>query len=294
MWQREYDVELVLDRLGIDYRLGNDGQANGLCPFHDEHRASWGISLDSGLWLCRACGEKGNLVQLASRIRGTSPYRAQAWMRSSMTGVMCAPAKPATIPEVRVSARNFRRFWSADRPSDDLLESRRIDRATGSEYHLRADSDTWLIPVTSSVDETVMLGWQRKGPEGHPVNIPAGMHFGSALFGYHQARGHWPRILVESPLDVATLASAGIRGAVASFGTCVSGEQAQALLALADSLNPVLLALDNDDAGRKATARLVKEHPGMFAVFDYRDCPAKDPGDMTAGEIGKLFAVHLT
>ena len=38
------------------------------CPFHDDRHASLSIDLERGFWICFACGERGGLQSLASRL----------------------------------------------------------------------------------------------------------------------------------------------------------------------------------------------------------------------------------
>ncbi len=38
------------------------------CPFHDDRHASLSIHLENGFWICFACGERGGLSSLASRL----------------------------------------------------------------------------------------------------------------------------------------------------------------------------------------------------------------------------------
>jgi hypothetical protein len=39
-----------------------------LCPFHEDHRASNSVNGETGLWMCQACGERGNFWDLAMRL----------------------------------------------------------------------------------------------------------------------------------------------------------------------------------------------------------------------------------
>ncbi len=75
-----------------------------------------------------------------------------------------------------------------------------------------------------------------------------------------------------------------------------------------DFTDEVILALDNDDSGRKATRRLITgKRPNKVSttawgnslnvsVFNYGGSTAKDPGDMTDAEIefGIDKAIHST
>lgn len=298
MWTKEYDVAAVLTRLNIDYLPENDQQASACCPVHAERKPSFRINLDSGLWICFSCGAKGNLPQLASRIWGTSSARAAARLRSCVTGaVRVRPTRAAPVPELHPDAVAV--WLDFGMPTARMLARRNITTSGlfgwNWSYDLRVDGRDWIIPVKSVDDENVLRGWQRKTPDGRVFNEPTGMSKTDSLFGFHQARRFLhkrdaPAILVESPLDVARMASAGIWGAVASYGTSLSDHQFRAIV---DRLKwPCILAYDNDSAGHAATDRLMNAHPGYFTKLDYTTSTAKDPGEMTDDELKTLFPLN--
>ena len=75
------------------------------------------------------------------------------------------------------------------------------------------------------------------------------MEKSKTLFGYHEVKdGDWA-VLVESPLDAVRLFGLGIP-AFAALGAWVSREQ---VTLMARCFSYVILALDNDKAGREAT-----------------------------------------
>lgn len=53
-------------------RAGDDGWAQGLCPFHDDHTPSLSVNLDGrrGGWICFAGCGKGDLVAFHMRLKG--------------------------------------------------------------------------------------------------------------------------------------------------------------------------------------------------------------------------------
>jgi len=85
-------------------------------------------------------------------------------------------------------------------------------------------------------------------------------------------------ILVESPGNIWRLEEAGIHCGLALFGTEISFEQMR-LLSHYGVLN-LVLAMDNGEAGKNATARIVKKLKGLYNIIipkiDYEDlgeCP---------------------
>ena len=52
--------------------------ATGLCPLHEDSRPSFSANLETGLWQCFGCGDKGNAAQFLAKVRGLTPAEASA------------------------------------------------------------------------------------------------------------------------------------------------------------------------------------------------------------------------
>jgi len=66
------------------FRVGNNGQSSGLCPFHDDKRPSFSVNLDKGLWNCKGCGKKGNAYQFAKLLGiDPAPYKSYKTSKNS-------------------------------------------------------------------------------------------------------------------------------------------------------------------------------------------------------------------
>jgi len=56
------------------FKLTKDGkEANGLCRFHEERHPSLSVSIETGLYFCHSCGEKGNAYQFAKAMNHPNP-----------------------------------------------------------------------------------------------------------------------------------------------------------------------------------------------------------------------------
>jgi DNA primase len=135
---------------------------------------------------------------------------------------------------------------------------------------------TWVIPIRTAQGK--LLGYQRKRGK-YVENVPEDMRKSRTLFGIDVFDGG-TAILVESPLDVVRLTSAGVDGGVAAFGAGVSKYQMNLLLEEADE---IVLALDNDEAGILSTQKLKATYgrriPLLTLCYDYTP-DAKDVGEM--------------
>jgi hypothetical protein len=298
------DIDHVLDVLSITgYQAG--GELSGRCPLHDDRRASFSINLGTGLWVCHAGCGGGNLAGLVRRVTGNTSVASKRWLRG---------VELSEPPDDEDDTDDG--FWDEDvyfrsfcEPPESALKARRIRPVATADLSIRWAPWTyanglsgrgwvhdptwgaWILPVRHR-DTYDLMGYQTKivgeVAEGNEeTKTTWGTRKSRTLFGIDMFTSGNPAILVESPLDVAVLHTAGFPGiALASFGASVSRRQ---LRLLADRAGRIILALDNDRAGRDSTGKLIRspELAGKELFrFNYAHAPdAKDPGEMTDEEI---------
>lgn len=283
------DVLRVLDDLGIEYRVSGD-EATACCPNpkHRDHSPSWSINLDTGKHNCFACNFSGPLVRLVRTLRSVSDEEAELWVRTRGAGRLWAAPGREEAPEEddRPAITEASLALFTDPPSREL-DKRRISRRAAGELGIlwNPGNRAWILPFRDA--DGKLHGWQEKETRGERYvrNYPKGLKKSQFLFGLHAAAGR-TAIVVESPLDVARLRSAGVRGAVSSYGVRVSHAQLSLTTARFDS---VVFALDNDEAGWEVSEKIRKEfHSIPVSFFNYDGCIdeyRKDPGEMDDWEI---------
>lgn len=79
----------------------------------------------------------------------------------------------------------------------------------------------------------------------------------ASLFGYVTYKSNSDVVMVESPLDVMHANANGIENVIALGGSSLNNDQLKHLYR--QGIRSITLALDNDEAGRKATLALIKE-----------------------------------
>lgn len=112
------------------------------------------------------------------------------------------------------------------------------------------------------------------------------------LFNLHKACDHMGSrktiLLVEGPLDVMCLWDAGIKNAVAIFGTALSVQQKELLHRV--GARRLVTVFDSDEAGERAVSRVQKVCGNYFEI-DKIDLPkGKDPGDLEDEELRLVFS----
>jgi hypothetical protein len=294
------DVEQALADLGVEVLRTAGDEAVARCPMHlarmgktDRH-PSFSVNTASGLFSCLSCGYAGVFTRLVADVLDIDSEAATAWIRgrSGMARVMRAlsqqaePAAGQAEKEPPVTEADLALFCD---PPDYALEERAIDLSAAREYGVLWDPahGTWILPIRDPATGALM-GWQAK--RGSWVrNHPKGVRKALTLFGLHAYTGG-PLRPVESPLDCPRILSAGVRGAVATYGAMVSSAQADLMVETADE---IVLGLDDDVDGRKQQEILAGRLRGRcdrLTFLDYSVADVKDPGDMSDGEIRAAYA----
>ncbi len=253
------DLEGALLELGIEVTRTADDEVWAHCPGHlryvgkEDHSASWSVNRVSGLCNCFSCPEQSTFVNLAMRIKFPHDvFAAARWMRGfGVDLVASADLAPFEQPNVRMEQAEIMpetRLAMFPDPPGWALDSRKLSLEACQHYHVRWDSENeaWIIPVR--YPDGALAGWQAKwAKQRRFINHPKGISKSSCLFGYEVFPAGEPAVLLESPLDVLRLYTAGFTGGLSSMGAAVSREQMQLILNITDEL---VVALDDDEAGR--------------------------------------------
>lgn len=286
MSDRSNDLVYVLVDLGVEVNKIQSDEINGRCPVHhltkgrESTRYSWYLNSESGLWYCFSCGARGNLPMLVSQLTHdpSALWNVQTHLINSGLQRLTAVEEEAREVYEPVNWSNYVKF---DPMPDRLLNVRKLDPEMASRYGIRWDTEkkATVIPIVSPVGE--LWGWQLK-KHGWVRNYPEGIHKGDTLFGIERAHAE-TGMLLESPLDVVRFHSvyAGSDiSAVASFGANVSDRQ---VALLSDRFDGLIIAFDNDAAGRMETKRLRSRLSSFRNGVKYwkYDTDDKDLGDMS-------------
>lgn len=282
------DIESALDDLGIEYRVSGD-QASACCPFHEETHPSWGVNLSSGLHHCFTCGAKGNFSQLVIHITGKDRLGAAEWIAVRHATVPMPTSRVRKpVSDDTTKQMNDAKLALFDEPPFWACKVHGISPGIVDELGILWDSkhDNWIIPIRDP-KTSELWGWQEKGETSRFFrNYPEHVRKSRTLFAIQDVvDDDAPCYLVESPIDVAVLRSAGFRGAVSSYGSGVSSRQLDILISHTSRL---IVCLDNDKAGRASSLRIARDlHLIPCWFFNYKGIDAKDPGEMTNAQISQ-------
>lgn len=282
------DLAGVLQSVGVDVKRQSGDEINARCPVHHKVKGresggyTWYMNAETGLWLCYTCGARGNLSMLLSEMTDDP---AALWNVQNIVitqGLRRLNKDEAVYDDhVEIDWKTYSEF--APLPSR-ILEARNLEEDIAKRFGVRWDktAKAIIVPILSPLGE--LRGWQAK-KSGWVRNLPEGVNKGTTLFGIERA--HAPTaVLVESPLDVVRFHGVydGLDySCVSSFGANISKEQGRLL----SKFDHVVLALDNDEAGRAEVRRIDKTQLIKTRVkyWKYTDKDPKDIGEMTDGQI---------
>jgi DNA primase len=263
------------------------------CPYHKDNKPSMGVNVAKGLFICYACGEKGNATKLTKKLLPGISWKDEAEY-----------FEPSEASDVREEIRlpsEYRGFFPTTklgkegRIAWDYLTGRSILPQFIREFRLGycvtgTFAHRVIIPVYTRGALKTFFARDFTGHASTKMKYPKGSAASLSLFGYDRAvvLNAQMVVIVEGWADAFALlrifnASSALMswGAVALGTNHISAEQAQLL---AKFTNFIVL-LDNDEEGQKAT-RQVTAMLSLFgkvrmAKLEY----SKDPGEADDTEL---------
>ncbi len=273
------------------------------CPFreheHDFERPGFSIFMDTGHWICfKGCGQ-GDLIGLVSSSKGITPFEAKTWIRKyihpNITDVLDRLKAKVYDRESEKTPNYYQQDYEqqdATKTSQYILD-RGFTPSTLVKFGVRLDPvlRCLVIPIRDITGEIV--GIVRREVPGYELPTRTkyfyspGFNVADNLFGIDHHRPRGTSILVEGSLDVMRLHQYGYTNAVGLLGSFCSSSQRKLLAKLGHT---VYVGLDNDEAGRTAAKRTIKDLSGQFVVKVIK-WPENDPGECTQEQVDEAMEV---
>ena len=287
------EMKDLLERLNIPVTGVNGGEVGARCPGHfdrtgkQDRNPSWSINAATGAHRCWSCGFRGSLQFLVSYVGGIEVEEVSEWVKTNSKALTMAfermlNSQDFVEEKIEVLEESMLALYTT--PPAHVLKARGITLEAAQQCEVLWDprKECWILPIREPIANS-LWGWQEKAFIGRWFrNQPEGVKKSRTLFNINRYSG--PMVLVESPLDVARLASVGVYGGVAAMGALVSKDQ----LLCIENADKLIVALDNDDAGHKASEELLNwakaKNKGIW-FFSYTHTDMKDVGGMSKSEI---------
>lgn len=245
----------------------------GLCPFHREKTPSFSIDRKNNIFTCFGCGETGDVITFASKMKEVEPLEA-AKLLAEMFHVDVDDCTK------RTSIKDYLKACIKDADKTDYFQKRGLTKETVKKYCLGYDAkrNAIVLPYSSELRYYQTRSISDK-KFYKPTNEEAGaepLFNRKALWGTSKE----PVFIVESPLCALSIMQCG----GVSVSLCgVGGANKLVKEVKTKKPNaPLVLCLDNDEPGQKASASLEKELQAAkipYIVFNVAGSK-KDPNEL--------------
>jgi DNA primase len=278
-----WNVVGILNHYGVECSgLNGSGVVRARCPFHDDHRPSLSVFLESGWFSCFGCGWRGDLFDFVQAIEGVDDpveLLIRTYQASQSTDIRYHPYGRKFRPS---SIKGLRLVTSYEKGPARYPMRRGVSESVLRMFRVLWDPSRYAVvfPVRW---EGKWVGYQMRYvfAQSEPkylfsVGFPrASVLYYSAEYGI---KPRHPLLVVEGVFDVLKAVTFGWTHAAATFGAAVSDKQIEIIASLAGK-HPVLSCMDADRAGMVANAVLYRALGDRF-VYVRPLGGVKDVGDM--------------
>lgn len=259
-------LSVVLRRYQVPLRRSGRDQYRGICPIHrGQNRDAFHVNLSQNVFHCFACGAGGSVLDFVAAMERCS--LRQAAIRLQQEGSVAAQptsgssrGKATVTEKISTPAPLGFTLRGIDNAHPYLAE-RGISKVTAREFGVGFYpgagilSGHLVIPIHNARGELVAYAGRALDRTEPRYRFPAGFAKSEILFNLHRAAatGQPTVVVVEGFFDCLKVHQAGAAAVVALMGAVLYPSQQRALL---ERFQRVILMLDGDEAGRRATAKL--------------------------------------
>lgn len=270
-------------------------QLVGPCPVHGgDNPNAFVISLSKNIWHCfTKCNAGGDVVELVQRLDNKTYRQTAAYLAS-----LANTPKASSLVHQTHMAKAFRPFTKSLtlNPSTPWLTKKAITSLTAKRFEAGAyDAPGFLngcIGVRLHDLQGNPIGYA--GRRLHPKQVqlygkwklPPALPKNQLLYNFHRVRAntHKALVIVEGPWAVMRLAQLNI-AAVALLGINLFPTQRDLL----QSQQHLILMLDGDCAGRRATTRIQNALEPNTKVHSITLPLDHDPDDLTDDQLSSII-----
>ncbi len=249
----------------------------GLCPFHHEKTPSFSVDRKNNIFTCFGCGETGDVITFASKIKEVEPLEA-AKLLAEMFHIDVGEEERK--PSKTVSIAEYIKRCIADIDKTDYFEKRGLSKATIRKFCLGYDDyrTAVVIPYSSKLTYYQTRSTIEKS-FFKPKTEDAGPE---PIFNIHglKLKTKEPIFVVESPICAMSISQSGGN----AIATCGTGGWKKVVdeVKKQKPIGGFILCFDNDEPGQKASRLLFDELTSIgVKVIEYnlaKGC--KDPNEL--------------
>jgi DNA primase len=290
---------MVLKHFDVRHRSGVEWQC--LCIFHEDSSPSLSVNVVSGLYICYACGAKGNGKKLSEHLGVLPRHDANATIDSVLGRLQEYEESRKPKQYCRVDASHWEQHYRIIPNWADEWQKRLGDTFSddlAGKFALGYDSfrHELVIPIFDWDGSAESAVRRKLGKfDGPKYLYSKGFKTSHHLYGAWQVRAAHPTkrpkrvAIVEGSIDALSLWGIGIP-AVALLGSQLSPVQKRLLYRL-DAVEYVVMT-DRDAAGAKAGMQIEQamRHTGSLVLHPTTwPAGAKDAAEMSSADRMSVF-----
>ena len=296
-------LQAVLESCGVMAGLRRSGpqQYRGRCPIHGGGgREAFRAHLGKNAFHCFACGAGGNVLDFVAAMEECSVREAARRLQGRFpVGGSAERRWPRPLPEfdarklvTKKTAGNaplpFR--LSAVDAAHPYITERGLRRATAAWFGIGYYAGRGIlrgrvvIPIHDEHGQLVAYCGRSVNGAERRYQFPAGFRKSGVLFNYHRAVASAQQsvVAVEGFFDCMRVHQAGFPSVVALMGAALSPRQEKLLV---EDFRQVVLMLDGDATGRRASCRVAEQLRSQCSVQQLALAPGTQPDQMSEREI---------
>ena len=265
----------VLRHYQVSLRRSGRDQYRGRCPIHrGDSREAFHANLTRNIFHCFSCGAGGTVLDFVAAMERCTLREAALKLQA---GTDRPPMQPPTMQPVTKKSKIPCPLGFALRGIDSThpyLAARGIEAATAEKFGIGfyggcgMFSGRLVIPIHDARGELVAYCGRAIDGTQPRYRFPSGFLKAEVLFNLHRAAavGQQTAIVVEGFFDCLRLHQAGMAAVVALMGAALYESQQRQLL---ERFRHVILMLDGDEAGRRATATIaahLQQHASIRVI----------------------------
>lgn len=266
--KRTVKLESVLQHYRVELRRSGKDQYRGCCPIHrGEGREAFHVNLARNLFHCFACDAGGTVLDFVAAMEGCSLVEAARKLRA----MACSSDPLKSTPNGKELVTKRRRVLlplnftlTGVDCSHPYLVRRGITEKTAVEFGVGFYAGPGLmhgrlvIPIHNADGELVAYCGRSVDQTQPRYRLPWGFAKSEILFNMHRAAAGMENcvVVVEGFFDCMKVHQAGIQSVVGLMGSALYASQRQALL---ERFREIILMLDGDPTGRKASVVITQQ-----------------------------------
>jgi DNA primase len=274
-------IRFLKRHLDIRTKSGMEWQA--VCPFHDDTAPSLSVNIRKGLYICYACGAKGNMKKLSKHFNDQEPVTQSASLEEVTEGIEKLSQELHQVDKSKFEMPYPSRYTDNGGVAEYWNGKRGIEEKVIREYRLGYDEieDDAIIPLADIYGRVMGMvrrtNSQAKIELGYPkYKYPKGLKISEVLFGADVAVKRFSEnfykpfssvlVICEGTIDAVAVPEILVThhnavetryrmAGVAILGARMSSAQANIIKQIAPDY--ILIATDQDRAGTVAEMQVV-------------------------------------